>query len=179
MWQRIDKQNALSLIQYMAVGVGEDHGKPQARAFALELIKSGHVRNLFLECYQPKQVSFDTATAQNVGRADYQSVIIKEVNEAGPKPHDNRIELGKVALFAVSRKVPVHFLDTDTTKIGRAAMGKRDEEAAERFYGKTAGAGRVGSLVLYGSAHLKGGTETHGGWSCLGKLLDLPYVLFV
>jgi hypothetical protein len=88
--------------------------------------------------------------------------------------------LGQVAVFALQNLVPVHFIDKDTpSKSHSTKVAERDRHAAAEFNRITKNTGEQGCLVLYGSAHFVGGTDTYrGGGRCLGDLLELSYVLF-
>jgi len=177
-WQQIIEGSAVRYLKGGALGVAEDHADRRPRNFTRELIQQGLVRRLFLECDSSDQPAINKAVKRPKDSPDYEAAIAKIVDESGPKPYDNKVTLGEVAIFALKNLVPVHFIDLEIkSKTHPGNVAKRDEHAAELFKRITARHGPVGCLLLFGGAHFVGGTDTYrGGGRCLGDLLDLSYV---
>ena len=177
-WQQITEDSADRYLQDGALGVADHHTDRLPRDLALRLIQDRLVRRLFLECDSTDEPKFNEAVTKLQDSPQYEA-ISDIVDKAGPQPYDNDVTLGEVAVFALRNRVPVHFIDLEIkskTKPGIPAI--RDAHAADLFRKITRQHGPKGCLVLYGGAHLIGGTETYrGDEPCLGQLLDLSYVL--
>ena len=177
MSREITQDDAVRYLKGGAMGIGEDHRDPRPRAFAMALIATGVVRRLFLECNSNEQPGLNAAVSSKRDTT-YEARISDLVTAKAPMIL-NPIELGEVAVFALKRLVPVHFIDLDIPSKGsHRSVVARDRHAASEFDRLTRRTSTTGCLVLFGGAHLEGGTGLYRGVPCLGELLDLRYVPF-
>ena len=180
----ITENEAVSRLQTGALGVGEEHlSAAAAREFTKSLIEQGHVRALFLECNSDAQAAFDNEVKGN--SSNPASNIKQIVDNAGPQWFGAGLSLGDVALVAVGKGIPVHFIDLNIPrKTKKPNPAKRDEHAADLFDKAAAGiGGQAGCLVHYGMVHLDRSKDTRNEsyyyddrW--LGDRVDLGIVLF-
>ncbi len=153
-----------------AIGVGEEHTSRHGRDFAVRLIETGLVRNLFLECDSSKQPDLDWAV-----KSSNQEQIKTVVNDSGPMYFSSGVELGEVATSALRKGAGVHFIDLDRENNTPARVVLRDIHAAGRFREVTRETGTAGGLVLYGAVHLTRGAPWYRNQRdrCLGQLIGL------
>jgi hypothetical protein len=110
----------------------------------------------------------------------YEECMVRMVTTAGPT-YDNPIPLGEVAIVALRRGMPIHFIDLSIAhKPSPRSIVNREAHAATQFNQITAPTGRNGCLVLFGAHHLhqKDPTIYRGGDQSLGELLGLGYITF-
>ena len=147
-----ERNAAAHALNVGALGLGENHEEPEARSFAMELIRAGLVRRLMVELYAPTyQQQIDDADPRNP------SVYIWTKFSCEIKLHD-------VINLARSRSIPVDCIDGRDGQAGRAsamAMRRRNQNAAREFTRITGAANGTdaeakGTLILFGGAHFEG-----------------------
>ena len=194
----VSVQQAIARIRTHAIGVGEDHMKPDARDFTKGLIRHGLVEALFLEVHSDDQDFFDEL-AQDPNNPQLQAAL----GRMGPDwQHKNSTLLVTVASLAIRAGIPVFFLDVQAGQVDFAAHGVddmkieakhgkinnfskagmtiRDAHAAGVFRKIVAtrlGGRDAGCLLLYGGEHFLGNVHHRPGVS-LADHLNLYYVLF-
>jgi len=166
---------AEGVLPHNALGVGEDHRKPDARNFTIWLIQHGLAKVVFLEVYHWFQAGVSGKMAQPVDAPDYSL----KVDGAFPgEGFQNSTSLGELAGFAGRYGAQVYLIDEKDRRWNPASAEgawNRDQFAAERFYGVVRARGsRANCLVLYGARHFDGTLHR----PCLGDMLCLDYVLF-
>ena len=144
-------------IQREAYGIGEDHSMPGARRIVLELVKSGAVKNLFLELLPHMKHIITTATnllGQNseAEALDHLKLIDFQIY------FKNQIPFSSIILEALKKNVNVH-CESKWANAGDTGgvFSKRNKEIAQIIKDKTAttknGYGARGCLLLFGSQH--------------------------
>lgn len=171
------------------LGVAEDHSKGDGRRFAMDQIRAGRVRALFLEVKSYQQESFDKRTEE-------EEFYFHHAPWAKGQP----IYLEEVANVAVAKRVPVFFLDipaqdlrlkkgTDGTAPVVQARDKHAANLFQKIVGEKLNGSMMGCLVLYGKSHFTGMSQEYpgmerDGWKkgvkqeCLADYLQLDYILF-
>lgn len=159
----IEKSLAVQVIREGALGIGEDHTKPDGRNLAIELIEGGYVKKLFLE-FPPLD--------------DWVSMLEKATEKApqGVDAVRGRIGFGvifhcsvaieQVAAVAIVHGATVHLVDhkvaMNPTRNGTTGgMKMRNITIAQGVMGATGTqsaceADAIGSLLLFGGAHFEG-----------------------
>jgi hypothetical protein len=143
-----------------AIGLGEEHTEPDARSFAIELIKTGLVRFLMVELAPGTyQAQVDAAVQRGGG------LHLVTKNRCPVSLHD-------VINTAIAAGVPVHCVDSKWANHRDAhqpaKLKVRNREVGQNFQGITGAhqadaPGAQGCLILFGGAHFEGpdAIQTH------------------
>ncbi len=160
-----------------ALGIGEDHTKPDGRQLALDLIEAGVVTNLFVEF---AETQFGPALNYARELAD-KGEGLDEVAKYAPNSNlfQCNIPLGKVIAAALLKKIPVHLADNSIMAARPSDFQRRHNTIREVFSRVTgqartppeaAGQSCVGCLLLWGGAHFEGSQALDN------YILGLPFI---
>lgn len=163
----IKQEMAARALKFGAVGIGEDHTKPDGRNLAIHLIERGAVKRLFVELSPGKyQGMIDGAanhgsTLQGSDATANTSSIMKCLGFHVNFSCDVRLE--KVVAIAIAHGVPVHCVDhrianhpirggtPKSMDVRNDEIVKGVREVTEVSSAREGGA--AGSLLLFGGGH--------------------------
>ena len=145
------------LIPILPAGIGERHDHLDGRALALECIKEGLVRHLFLELPNTAQPAVDRI----LGDAEMNREFAKlSVDLASSRPSSyNRIHLADLILAARDAEPAVPVWAAERHGFTRYDFPDRHRAIGKCAHEKTRTTGLKGSLFLWGSDHF---TSTAG-----------------
>jgi hypothetical protein len=178
---------ARTVLQGYGLGIAENHVNNRGRMFAIDLIREGLVRCLFLETeFQHSMQSLVYAVEAN--RTDDLDQVLTQCHGTHAPEHGAPVNLANVAAEAIRRRIPVWGIDVYASDYDEPWLKDRHEESAPvrdkevvRLYTSVVSTDcegdERGCLVLYGKRHFTG---THREWknrqACLADFLHLDYV---
>jgi hypothetical protein len=184
---RIPVWRASEQIKKGALGIGEIHTMPEGRRLAIDLIRAGLVRNLFLEVPRDYQGAFDGIGAHpddpNVEKKLQTAFLMRN------RGHDVAgldVHIATVAAAAY-RKGGIKVYCADTLfgiPHKEPAMKSRDANVVELVRQETGAMGptdnaAIGTLILFGSEHFERNFKTSIANVFIKEIIkSLSYVLF-
>jgi hypothetical protein len=175
------KNEAQALLKSGALGIGEDHTKPDGRILAIQLLNQPDlVKHLFVELTVQHVFLLEQAKAlADAGRP------LEEIERAAPNggAFDCSITQAKVIATALVNKIPVYAADDRTMARFPDNFKKRHMTIAAKFEEVTkvrnARANEsAGCLLLWGSDHFVGKQELGKEPYPLEQFIEgLPYIV--
>ncbi len=148
-----------------ALGIGEDHSKPEGRQLALDLINQGVVRHFFVEMYEEEGNAEKLVKARIAAASGVPLTAVASIAPSGFQL-GNSISQGTVIARALQRGVKVHLADIQAMKFRPKQHGARHRNILERFRlvtnqpapatASALGRSSIGCLFLWGGAHFEG-----------------------
>jgi len=156
----VPPQDAVRVLLIRALGIGENHERPDGRHLALRLLASTTpiVRHLFVEL-PPWGQNIVQRAGVRASTSREQTGVEKGL-EFGQR-HQCVIPLKRVISAALLERIPVHCVDH---RLGGAGghMTTRNRTIANNFLQITNGTGTRGCLLLFGGAHFDGADGEEG-----------------
>ncbi len=177
---RFNPEVARVALQNGALGIGEDHGEPEARQLALELINMGVVRHFFTELYEEHGNVEKLATARIAAASGDSLRVVESLCPSGFSL-GNSITQGRVIARALQRGATVHLADTPHMHMGASRHAQRHQNILAKYRRATnqpgpaparadVAAGR-GCLLLWGGAHFEGANALEN------FIIGLPFMM--